>query len=192
MEPTASLNAKVSGVCILLGAVLLHLFNQTQTDLVPLQLLTIAILIMGGWAFADEMGLRKPLNRAGFICFMVSVVSLAVTILEPAIVDIGKYYLLYSFALLFAMLVWSTAFMHRKREVKLIGGIGALAVSIPLIALIAGHISVAVGAYIGVESLLNIAGGHEILNSSPVRAIEAMFIIWALATATILWKGKVS
>jgi len=191
-QKPVGLNAKVSAVCILLGAVLLHFFNQTNTELAPLRIVTIVILIMGAWAFCDEMGLRKPLNRAGFIVFMVSIVALAVTIMEPSTQSIGKYYLLYSFALLFAILIWSMAFMHRKRDVKAMGTVGVLAASVPILALIVGHLSVAVGAYIGVDSLLNMSGGHDILRSVPVKAIEATFICWSLAAAILLWTGKLS
>lgn len=186
------LNARVSAVCILLGSVLLHVLNQTNTGLVPLRLVTLLILVMGAWAFSDEMGLRKPLNRAGFVVFMMSIVALGVTVLEPSMNNVGKYYLLYSFALLFSMLIWSMAFMHRKRDVQVMGKIGVLAAVVPIAALIVGHVSVAAGAYIGVDSLLSMTGGADILNSIPVKAIEATFILWALATAIMLWKGKLS
>ena len=187
-----SLNAKVASVCILAGAIMLHILNQTNAGLIPLRLVSILVLIMGAWAFADEMGLRKPLNRAGFIVFMLAVLALGVTILEPALPEIGKYYLLYAFALLFAMLIWSMAFMHRKKEIKAVGRIGVVAAVVPIIALIVGHISVAAGAYIGVDSLLNMSGGHDMLVSIPIKAIEAAFICWALATAAMLWRGKLS
>lgn len=192
MPKPVQLNAKVAAVCILLGAVLLHFFNQTNTELVPLRIVTILILVMGAWAFCDEMGLRKPLNRAGLIVFMVSVIALAVTILEPSSNNIGTYYLLYSFTLLFAILIWSMAFMHRKRKIKTIGKIGVLAAAVPIVALIVGHLSVAVGAFIGVDSLLSMSGGHEILRSVSVKAIEATFILWSFATAFMLWSGKLS
>jgi len=147
---------------------------------------------MGAWAFSDEMGLRKPLNRAGLIVFIVSVMALSVTILEPTNSNIGKYYLLYSFTLLFAVLIWSLAFMHRKRKIKTIGQIGVLAAAVPIVALIAGHLSVAIGAFIGVDSLLNMSAGHDILRSVPVKAIEATFILWSCATAYMLWSGRLS
>jgi len=192
MAKSVALNARVSAVCILTGAVLLHFFNQINTDLVPLRIVTILILVMGTWAFCDEMGLRKPLNRAGLIVFMVSVLALAVTILEPLNNNVGKYYLLYSFTLLFSILIWSMAFMHRKRKIKTIGKIGVFAAAIPIVVLIVGHLSVAIGAYLGVDSLLNMSGGHEILRSVPVKAIEATFILWSLAAAYMLWSGKIS
>jgi len=192
MKKLVALNARVSAVCILLGAVLLHVFNQTYTELVPIRIVTLLVLVMGAWAFCDEMGLRKPLNRAGLIVFIVSVMSLGVTILEPSNKNIGQYYLLYAFTLLFAILIWSMAFMHRKQKIKTIGKIGALAAAVPIVALIMGHLSVAIGAFVGVDSLLSMSGGHEILSSVPVKAIEATFIVWSCAAAFVLWSGKLT
>lgn len=192
MNKPVALNARVSAVCIVLGAVLLHLLNQTNTELVPLRILSILVLVMGAWAFSDEMGLKKPLNRAGMIVFTASVLALVVTIMEPSIKNVGKYYLLYSFTLLFAMLIWSLAFMHRKRKIKTVGKVGVVAAVIPLVALVVGHLSVAAGAWIGVDSLLSMSGGHNMLSSAPVKAIEATFIVWSVATAYMLWSGKLS
>jgi len=73
-----------------------------------------------------------------------------------------------------------------------VGRIGAIAAASPIFALIAGHVSVVAGAYLGVDSLLNMSDGHRALNSISVKTIEATFIVWALATATMLWKGKLS
>ena len=70
--------------------------------------------------------------------------------------------------------------------------LGALAAAVPLVALIVGHLSVAVGAYIGVDSLLSMSAGHDILRSIPVKAIEATFILWSGATAFMLWSGKLT
>ena len=192
MTTSVGLNARVSAICLLVGAVLLHVLNQLHAQLVPIRIVTILILVMGVWTFCDEMGLRKPLNRAGLIVFLVSVMALGVTILEPMNKNIGQYYLLYSFTMLFAILIWSMAFMHRKQEIKTIGKIGGLAAAVPIVALIIGHLSVAVGAFIGVDSLLSMSIGHEILRSVPVKAIEATFILWSCATAFMLWSGRLT
>lgn len=191
-EYKVTLNARVSAVCILLGAVMLHVLNQTDHSLVPLHLVTLLVLVMGAWAFSDEMGLKKPLNRAGFIVFMLAVLALGVTVLQPAVENIGQYYLLYSFSLLFSMLIWSMAFMHRKRTVKVMGKIGVLAALVPIVALIIGHISVAAGALIGVDALLNMSAEANLLKSIPIKAIEGTFILWALAASVMLWKGRLS
>lgn len=192
MKKPVALNARVAALCILSGAILLHLSNQTYTELVPLRIVTILILVMGAWAFCDEMGLKKPLNRAGLIVFLVAAMALSVTILEPSNKNIGQYYLLYSFTLLFAILIWSMAFMHRKQNIKTIGKVGALAAAVPITALIIGHLSVAAGAFIGVDSLLSMSGGHEILSSVPVKVIEATFIVWSCTAAFMLWSGNLT
>ena len=79
-----------------------------------------------------------------------------------------------------------------KKNLKIAGALGAAASLLPLLALIAGHISIAAGAFLGVSALLNPAVGQSALTSMPVRSIEAVFICWSAGTAVFLWKGSMS
>ncbi len=188
----ATLNAKVAGVSLVIGAILLHAVNQLDFSLQPVRLIIIATLIMGAWAFSDEMGLRKPLNRAAFVCFAGSMLGLTVTVLEPEKFNLQTYVLLYSMALLFAVLIWSAAFLHRQKDLKVVGAVGAFASVLPLLALIVGHLSIGAGAVLGVQVLLKPEQGASVLSSGPVQLIEVVFILWSLATAIFLWRGKMS
>lgn len=187
----STLNARVGGVALILGAAALHALNQIEYSLQPIRLVIIGVLLMGAWCFADEMGLRKPLNRAGFICFVFSMVALAVTVFEPGVLT-RKYYLVYSFGLLFSMLIWSMAYLHRPKKLKIAGAFGAFASTLSILVLIAGHISVGAGALLGVSVLLDPTSADAVLTSTPVRAIEAVFIVWCIGTAIFLWKGWMS
>ena len=113
----ATLNAKVAAVGLIVGAVGLDFLNQFAPDLVPLRLMAAGALIFGAWAFCDEMGLRKPLNRAGFVTFAFAMFAVCFSILDPAIAG-GKLVLVYAFALLFAMLIWSAAFLPMQRRAR--------------------------------------------------------------------------
>lgn len=198
----ATLNAKVGGIALVFGAIALHVVNQFDFSLQPVRLMIVGILVLGAWAFSDEMGLRKPLNRVALIAFIFSMVALAVTIMEPsagddatgvaAATNTQQYILIYSFTLLIAILVWSAAFLHREKDLKVIGAMGALASVVPLLILIAGHISIGAGAYFGVQTLLQPTGELAVLSSNPVRAIEALFIVFSIATAVLLWKGRMT
>ena len=192
MGNTPTLNAKVAATGLFAGAVALHGLNQFAPALVPLRLIALGVLIFGAWAFSDEMGLRKPLNRAAFVCFMFGATALAVTVLEPATVQSGKFFLIYGFALLFAMLIWSAAFLHRQRDLKFVGAIGAAASMVPLALLFVGHVSIAAGAFLGVDALLGVSASAGSLQSAPIKIIEAIFIFWAAATAVFLWRGRMS
>jgi len=73
-----SKNAKVAAISFPLGAIMLHVLNQFDASLLPLRILAIATLVFGVWAFSDEMGLRKPLNRAAFVSFVIAMLALLV------------------------------------------------------------------------------------------------------------------
>jgi len=189
---SSSLNARVAAACFVFGSISLHLVNQIDATLQPVRLLILGVLLLGGWAFADEMGLKKPLNRAGFVCFAFAMAALAVLILETGLSDSQKYYRLYAFTLLFALLIWSIAYMHRQRDLKIVGVLGATFTLLPIVLLIIGHISIGAAAYLGVNALFIDTEASLLFTSKPIRAIEALFIIWSLATAVLLWKGRMN
>lgn len=186
---TATLNAKVGAVGLCVGAIALHILNQLEATLVPIRLIVLGIVILGAWAFSGEMGMRKPLNRAGIICFLFSMFALAVTILEPVST---QYQLIYAFGLLFCMLLWSAAFLHRQRSLKIVGAFGSVLALVPLAVLIVGHISIATGAFLGVHILFNSSDGSQLIGTRPINIIEAIFVLWSVATAVFLWRGKMS
>ncbi|MDA9430899.1 hypothetical protein [Bradyrhizobium sp. CCBAU 51627] len=46
------------------------ILTRTAEALSPLRIVVWALMTFALWAFCDEMGLRKPLDRAGFVCWM--------------------------------------------------------------------------------------------------------------------------
>ena len=188
----ATLNAKVAATTLLLGAISLHLVNQLDYSILPIRLLILGVLVMGAWSFSDEMGIIKPLNRAAFICFIFSMCALAVTMLNPSVANIGKYYLIYALMLLFSVLIWSAAFLHRQKSLKVIGALSAVASLLPIVIIVAGHVSVGAAGFFGVSVLLNAGNDAAILGSTPVNIIEAVFVAWAVITAVFLLYGQMT
>ena len=70
-----SRNAKVGSVALAAAAFLTLLLSHSSASLAPLRLLAAAIGTFAVWAFCDEMGMRKPLNRAGFVAFAIAVAA---------------------------------------------------------------------------------------------------------------------
>ncbi|WP_223248358.1 hypothetical protein, partial [Sulfurirhabdus autotrophica] len=126
------------------------LLSHIDTSLAPLRILTLTVAAFAAWAFCDEMGLRKPLNRAGFIFFTIAAITKVQISLGIATEFAGRYYLLYAAFLLLAVLFWSIALLHRQRELKVIGAVGVIATLAPIAAIIVGHIVVGLGAALGV------------------------------------------
>ena len=187
-----TLNVRVGAVALVLGSCGTAALSFLAPDLTPLRLLSFAVVLLGSWAFADEMGIRKPLNRAGLVAIAFAGLAKTLVLLgaDPAVHS--KYLLLYAFALLIALLLWSVALLHRDRRMKIMGAFGTAGAVVPIILLVAGHVIVGAGAILGVSSLYELSG--ENINSTPgiIRIIEAIFFGWGALVAIALWSGQLS
>jgi hypothetical protein len=186
-----TLNARVGAVTLAVAAFMTLLLSHTATSLAPLRILTLAVAAFAAWAFSDEMGLRKPLNRAGFVCFVIAALTKVQISLGLPTQFVGRYYVLYAAFLLLSVLFWSVAFLHRQRELKVVGAVGLLATLGPIAAIIVGHLVVGLGAAIGVGSLLEATQGGLPTDLNFVTMVERIFGIWGYVAAWLLWRGHV-
>src|SRR4051794_22447505 len=95
-----SLNARVGAVALGAAAFLTLLLSHFSAPLAPLRLLTLALAAFAAWTFCDEMGLAKPLNRAGFVFFAIAAATKVQIALGVTAPFVGRYYLLYAAFLL--------------------------------------------------------------------------------------------
>jgi len=186
-----SLNAKVGAVSLALAAFSTLLLTHVSQSLAPLRLLALSLAAFAVWAFSDEMGLRKPLNRAGFVFFAIAVTAKVAATLGVSTDVLGRYYLLYASFLLAALLFWSVAFLRRQRALKVLGAVGVAATLVPIVALVVGHLVVGVGAALGVESILSAANGTTAARLGFVTLVERLFGIWGYVAAWLLWRGHI-
>ena len=187
---TNSLNAKVGAVALAAGAFLTLLLSHISEPLAPLRLLVLALTAFAAWSLCDEMGMRKPLNRAGFVFFAIAVAVKVQIVLGVAGGLAGRYQMLYAAFLLAALLFWSVAFLHRQRTLKLVGAVGVLASLGPIVALVLGHV-VGLGALFGVGALLSAADGPAPADLGFVTLVERIFGLWAYGAAWFLWRGYI-
>lgn len=185
-----SLNARVGAACLVVGAVATLALNLAPT-LVPLRFIALMICVVGAWAFADEMGIFKPLNRAGFVAFSFAALARILMLLDLGNSEVAGSSLLYAFMLLLALFLWSIAFLHREGPMKLVGSVGASATLLSLAALIAGHIFVGVGALWGIGSLFNQINAATTGTPQIIAIIEGIFAVWSVIVGAALWAGKI-
>jgi hypothetical protein len=186
-----SLNAKVGAVALGAAAFLILLLSHFSQPLAPLRLLSLALAAFAAWCFCDEMGMHKPLNRAGFVFFTIAVAAKVQISLGLASSVIGRYYLLYMTFLLVALLLWSVAFLHRQPTLKAVGAVGVLTSAVPILALVVGHVVVGAGAVFGAGAVLSASEGLGLVDLSYVTLVERMFGLWAYVTAWLLWRGHI-
>ena len=70
-----SANAKTAAVALVAAAFMTLVLSHLSVPLAPLRLLTLAIAAFAVWAFCDEMGMKKPLNRAAFVFFAIAAIA---------------------------------------------------------------------------------------------------------------------
>ena len=187
---TNSLNARVGAVALTAAAFSTLLLSHLSAPLAPLRLLFLALMAFAAWALCDEMGTRKPLNRAGLVFFAIAVAVKVQIILGVAEQVAGRYQLLYAAFLLAALLLWSVAFLHRQRTLKSIGAIGVVASLGPIIVLVAAHI-IGLGAFYGVGAMLSAVDGAAPTDLGFVTLIERIFGLWGYCAAWLLWRGHI-
>jgi len=182
-------NARVGAVSLAVSAFLTLLLSHFAASLAPLRLLSVAGFAFAAWCFCDEMGLRKPLNRAGFVLFVIAMAAKVQLILGVSEDSARRYDVLFAAFLLLALLFWSVAFLHRQRSVKMVGAVGVIATLTPIVSLVAGHLAVGAGAFLGVRGLL--AAGHDPGDRTFVTLVERLLGLWGYVAAWLLWRGHI-
>ena len=186
-----SYNAKVGAIALAAAAFLTLLLSHFSEPLTPLRALVLALAAFAAWSFCEEMGLYKPLNRAGFVFFAIAVATKIQILLGVAPEFAGRYHLFYAAFLLVALLFWSVAFLHRERSLKAVGAVGLVASLAPIVMLIMGHIGLGVGAVLGVGAILSAADGAASGDLGFVTLVERVFGLWGYVAAWFLWRGHI-
>lgn len=186
-----TLNARIGATLLMAGCLMQLALSHAQAPLVPLKLLALGVLTTGGWAFADEMGTRKPLIKAGFVAFVASVFARAIALMIAPHALSGRFYLFFAVAALLGLLVWSVALLHRQREAKLAGAIGVMASLTPLGALIGGHLVLGFEAFFGIDALMHAAEGQSLVDLRAIRIVDMLTLLWSSFAAFLLLTGRI-
>lgn len=192
MHSVPSFNARVGSVVLLIGSLVLAWLTIAPEWLVPLRIFTLMLITFGAWAFCDEMGMRKPLNRAGFVLLVFAIGARTHTLLSTSSANLTQYYILYAFALTGAVLFWSVAFLHRDKKLKIVGAAGAVVTITPIILLIIGHVVVGTGATYGITSLFAALEDPSLTDESMIYTFEYIFAVWGVITSITMWLGFLS
>ncbi len=157
-----------------------------------MKLLALGITSFGVWCLADEMGAKKPLNRAGLVFFAFAAIARMIALVDRTNPGQAGFLLLYTFALLLAVLLLSIAFLHRGGNVRRAGALGALGTLAPLLVLVAGHFFVGLGTAVGVSALYGLSASVKPEDAAILPVIDILLLIWGLVAALFLWRGDIA
>ena len=186
-----SMNARAAAIAMAASAVATLLLTHTGEALSPLRILSLALTTFAAWAFCDEMGLRKPLNRAGLVCLSFAVACKSGAILGVAVGADGRYLLSYSALLMVSILFWSIAFLHRPAIPKGLGVIGVSASAGTILLVVIGHLTVGVASVFGLQSLLTLSNSMASIDLTFVFLVERLFGAWCCIVCWLLWRGHI-
>ena len=186
-----STNAGIAATALAVSGLATIILTHTAEALSPLRILNLALMTFALWAFCDEMGLRKPLNRAGFVCFTFSAGSRFGAILGVASETEGRYLLACCALLMASMLVWSVAFLHRPAIPKTLGAIGVGVSLATILVVVVGHVAIGVAALFGLQSLLGASAGAASTDPTFVNLVERLFAAWSVTASWLLWRGYI-
>lgn len=183
-----SLNARAGAVALLVGAGGGLALNLENASLTPALVACLALTGFGVWSFADEMGLRRPLNRAGLVAFLFAAWAKGMVLMSAE--GGARFAILYVFALLVALLLWSIALLHRGGVSRVFGAFGAMGALTPILLLVVGHLFIGAAALFGIAALFG-AASPATAQLPIVRIVEGVLLAWAALVSALLWTGRI-
>jgi hypothetical protein len=188
--PPIAVNRRVGALALAIGAPLNLILHMQGPKLGPLSYAAWLALSFGLLCFCEEMGARKPLNRAGLVLFGAAfcAVTVALVSVDPAVV--ARASLLYAFATLGALVFWSVSLMHRARTARTIGAIGTAVGGGALVLLVAAHLLLGATTILGFSQLFVALETPGRATVTALAAIDTVLCVWALPTSILLWTAR--
>ena len=187
MPAQISRNARTGAVALVLSSPLHALASLPGETLAPLAYICWLGVSFGVLCLCEELGVRKPLNRAGLILFGAAFCarSLMLVAADPQLYV--RSVLFFAFAMMAALLFWSVALMHRSQAPRAVGIFGAAITASTLALIVAAHLLV------GSITIWGFGGLFAAVSSSTPRTGDAMAVVdfvlclWGVVTAYLLW-----
>jgi len=184
-------NGKIAAIAIAVSAIGLAALALSGAQLGPATVFILSLLTFGVWAFADEMGLEKPLVRAGMVTFMMAVVGRVLSVIDSDAAMVANAHILYALGASISVLLWSAAFLHRGNIPKATGAVGAIAGLVPVSIFIWGHVAVGAAVVAGSTSVWTIGANPEEFGLREVNIIDYIVAAWGLVTSWLLLTGRI-
>jgi len=182
--------SRTGPLALAIGAVLNLGLQIVGPGVQPLNYLAWLTVSFGLLCFCDEMGAGKPLNRAGLVLLAAAFAANTASLLAVDERMSARAHILYAFALLGALTLWSVALMHRTGGARRTGVLGA-GVGLGALAMLVGaHVLVGTMSVLGFSSLFAALQSPDVSAAAPLVTIDALLALWALGASGLMWTNR--
>jgi hypothetical protein len=186
----SSSNARAGALAFAVCTPLNLILHGVGPSVGPLSYAAWLGLSFGILCFCEEMGAARPLNRAGLVLFAAAFCADTLSMLSVDPFVIARSHLLYAFALLGAVVLWSVALMHRTEFARAVGAAGAAVGVGFIVLLVAAHLLLGAATIMGFSQLFRSLDGRGGSPFVSLAIIDSVFCVWALLTSALLWTAR--
>jgi len=187
MSQSTRRNARTGAIALTLFAPLHCLAGLAGATLAPPGFACWLGISFGILCLCEELGAAKPLNRGGLVLFGAAFCArLLMTIaVEPALQVRAE--LVFAFAAMGALLLWSVALMHRPFAARAIGMLGAGFAGLALGLILLAHLIVGSAAMWGFGALFAALADPTHDTRTAMLTLNAILALWGVLTSGLLW-----
>jgi len=180
-------NARVSAVTIIVGAGIHLAASMLEQLAAPWAFLGWLMFVFGSIGLCQELGVSKPLNRAGLLFMSAAFCARIVMVVSPAASTEIRTQLMSAFASLAPILFWSLALMHRSDRPRTVGAFGVILSGSALLLLLTAHVVVGAITMLGFSDIFSALHDPGKSTRRAMETVAVILVIWSLIIAFLLW-----
>jgi len=180
-------NARAGAIALAVFASAYCLLSLAGPLLGPMAFVSWLGFSFGVLCLCEELGPAKPLNRAGLIIFLAAFSARVLVLVRIDSTVSMRAELLFAFATMSALLLWSVALLHRPRAPRAVGAVGTALVGSTLALILSAHLLVGGAAIWGFGTLFAALYEPALDSHGAVTAINVILAIWSIIVARLMW-----
>jgi len=187
MSHPTGCNARTGAIALAVFAPLHWLVSLAGTIFAPLAFACWLGISFGILCLCEELGAAKPLNRGGLVLFGAAFCArLLMTIAtEPALHIRAE--LVFAFAMMGALLLWSVALMHRPRASRAVGMVGTAVAGSTLGLILLAHLLVGGATILGFGALFAALADPAHATQAAMLTLNVVLALWGVLISGLLW-----
>lgn len=188
MPEPISRNARMGAIALAFFAPIHFVVSLAGAELAPMAFACWLGISFGILCLCEELGAAKPLNRAGLVLFGAAFCARLLMTVATEPTFHARAELLFAFAAIGALLLWSVALMHRPQAPRTVGILGSAIAGSTLGLILLAHLLVGTATIWGFGALFAALSSPARDTRGATLTINATLALWGLVTSGLLWR----